>query len=264
MRESTAYANDNVMMYHYLVGAYFQESKPYCKACISGTYFVRNENPGNKEYYTKDFETQLTLQSKNADEKCMFFDDDYTFANCKLCRDDQGSNRYLWDHDGNCSKKEGQGALWYGCIRKDEEHNCTECRYGHSHFFLPGNTIDKHCYAPVDEISLLLCSNFDPSTSTCNVCSYSSVHDTENPYRCLPYRDGDCSRLNIDGSCFECAGQNKYPVNYKIQGSTSNPLYTYICADQENILLDNFRFGFQYFDFDDNSFKNYTLCRTMS
>ena len=258
LRESTDYANENVMVYHYLVGAYFQEPLPYCKECIHGNYFIRNESPGNQEYYTKDFTTQLTWNSESADEKCMYFDNNYASSNCQLCRDDKETNRFVFDHHGNCHKKEGSGALWFGCVEMDEDHNCTRCRHGHSHFFVKGNTLDKHCYAPDDVVTLLNCSNFDPSTGTCEICRANSVHDPQKPYRCVEYRDGDCSRLNIDGSCFECAGQNQYPVNYKVQGATSNPLYTFVCADQENSLLDSFRFGFQFFDFDDSSFKTHT------
>ncbi|MEL6803763.1 MAG: hypothetical protein AAFO91_08295, partial [Bacteroidota bacterium] len=64
--------------------------------------------------------------------------------------------------------------------------------------------------------------------------------------------------LNIDGTCMSCIAKNTYAVNYKINGATANPYFKHVCAEQENDSMENFEFGFQYFDFADNTLKNYS------
>ena len=255
LQASSEYDKDNAMVFHYLVTGIFRKRYPFCDTCSTGFYMIQNASPGGANFWTKDFRKQLTLQSDNINENCMFYENDYTQANCKLCVDDQADKRYVLSSTNECVPKVRNGPSWYGCVEMDVNKKCVACRSGYPHF--TDSHSDKFCYHPDDVKDKFFCSNFNQSSGECEVCRQGYVHDTANPYKCVEHTAGDCDRLNIDGTCMSCVAKNSYPVNYKINGASSNPLYKHVCAEQDNDSLENFDFGFQYFDFDDNQLKDY-------
>ena len=244
------------MVFHFLVSAYFQTIFRFCSQCDGDRFPNQIPGPGGDPVKAEDFQT-LYQRLESADPNCEYYRTDFTQANCQLCKDDQSSERYILNHNNECVPRKGRNALRFGCTRMDADFKCTACRPGWLHLSPPSDQDDKLCYYEEQVQGDFFCSKFDQATGECEICRQGYVHDTVNQYKCVEHTSGDCDRLNIDGTCMSCVAKNSYPVNYKINGATANPYFKYICAEQENDSMENFEFGFQHFDFADNTLKNY-------